>query len=127
MSVKTAANDLQDTIDETGVTMTVEDSSGNSATISPRRPGAPQLSFDLGRANEPPDIALLKISGALVMHRQLDTRDQVHVQVADDDGEIVADGYLAITAVQFKDHFDEQGHPVGCERIHSASPAKNLE
>ena len=121
-AVKKAAQALQDTVDESGVTMTVETDSG-SATLRPGSGYQQQLSFDVG--GQPPDIAILKIGGGIVMHSELEKGDEVHVQIADADGEVVADGYCRITQVAFKDRFDDQGNVVGSDRTHTASVSKH--
>jgi hypothetical protein len=79
---------------------------------------AVQLSFEVG--GEPPTSTLLRMSGGVFTHRELRKGEEIHVQVVDADGVVVADGYGRVVAVQFKDTLDkESGDVTGTERIHS--------
>lgn len=77
----------------------------------------PQLSFDVGGSK--PDTAILRMSGGVFVHRQLQKGEEVHVQVVDADGVVVADGYGRVVGILFKDKLDEHGVVTATERVHS--------
>ncbi len=77
---------------------------------------AGQLSFNVG--GEVPDVGTLKVSGQLHVHRDLEKGTAVHLQIVDDDGQVVADGYGRCSAVTFKERMEE-GSVVGTERAHT--------
>lgn len=66
-----------------------------------------QLSLNVGGDN--PDIAVLKLSASLILHRELNKAQELHVQVVAMDGEVVADGYGVVGAVTFTDVADKYG------------------
>lgn len=77
-----------------------------------------QLTFEVG--GEPPTSTLLRMSGGVFTHRELRKGEEVHLQVVDADGQIVADGYGRVIGVAFKDKLDkETGDVVETERVHS--------
>lgn len=75
-----------------------------------------QLSFEVG--GQPPDTAILRLSGGVVLQRELSKGDEIHMQVVGMDGEIVADGYGRVVSIQFKDKLDDDGNVVSTERVH---------
>ena len=75
-----------------------------------------QFSFDVG--GNQPDEAILRLSGAVHVHRELQKGEEVHLQVVDADGKPVADGYGRVTGITFKDTWDDEGD-VTTQRIHS--------
>lgn len=77
---------------------------------------APQLSFAVG--GDTPDTAILRLSGGVVLHRELEKGSEVHLQVVDTDGQVVADGYGRVISVTFKDRLNEHGQTVSTERVH---------
>ena len=79
---------------------------------------AKQLTFDVG--GEKPTESLLRLAGGLFTSRELAKGEEIHVSVADADGQVVAEGYGKVVAVSFKDRFDEHGHVTETERAHSA-------
>lgn len=78
---------------------------------------AKQLTFDVG--GETPTESLLRVSGGIFTSRELQKGEEVHLQVVDADGTVVAEGYGKVVAVGFKDRFDEHGHVTETERSHS--------
>ena len=76
-----------------------------------------QLSFEVGGAK--PQIAIVRLSGGAVVHRELQKGEEIHMQVVDMDGVVVADGYGKVVQVAFKDKLDEQGTVTASERIHT--------
>ena len=76
-----------------------------------------QLSFEVG--GNAPDTSVLRVSGAIFTHRELEKGEEVHMQLVDADGVIVADGYGKVIGVAFKDKLDEVGTVTATERIHS--------
>jgi hypothetical protein len=77
-----------------------------------------QLTFNVG--GETPDKSLLRLSGAVFTHRELTKGEEIHLQVVDADGAIVADGYGRVLSVQFKDQYDKDGNVEATERVHGA-------
>ena len=79
-----------------------------------------QLSFDLGvsRTNRP-DFATVKISGSVLIGRDLRYRESVTVKVVDQHGEVVCEAPATVGYPAFKDHFDKDGGK-RVERIHTA-------
>jgi hypothetical protein len=76
-----------------------------------------QFSFKVGGAT--PDSAHIVLSGRPFAKRDLEKGEELHVQVVDADGVVVADGYGKVIGVQFKDKLDkETGDIVKTERIH---------
>ena len=80
-----------------------------------------QLTFSVG--GETPSTAVVRISGAIHVHRELAKGEETHVQVVDADGVCVADGYGAVVAVSFKDRRDEHGSVTETERTHTLKVA----
>lgn len=76
-----------------------------------------QLSFDVG--GSPPDLALLRLSGAQSLERELRKGDEVHLALSDADGNVIASGYGRVVGVAFRDRTDHEGFVVGTERIHT--------
>jgi hypothetical protein len=76
-----------------------------------------QLTFDVG--GQPPDSTLMRVSGGVFTHRQLTKGEEVHLQVVDADGVVVADGYGRVVGVAFKDKLDKDGNVESTERVHS--------
>lgn len=76
----------------------------------------PQLTFDVG--GDAPDTAILRLSGGVVLDRELEKGAEIHMQVVGMDGEVVANGYGRVVSVQFKDTLDEHGHVASTERVH---------
>lgn len=77
-----------------------------------------QLTFEVG--GEPPTKAVFTLSGRPFAHRELAKGEEVHLQIVDADGEVVADGYGRVVGVAFKDVIDKDtGSVLGTERIHS--------
>lgn len=76
-----------------------------------------QLTFNVG--GSAPTKSRAGVSGRLFTHRELSKGEEVHLQVVDADGEVVADGYGRVLAVAFKDKFDADGELVETERFHS--------
>jgi hypothetical protein len=74
------------------------------------------LTFDVG--GDVPDTAILRLSGGVVLQRQLAKGDEIHLQVVNMDGETVADGYGRVVSVMFKDKLNEHGQTVSTERVH---------
>lgn len=78
-----------------------------------------KLSFNVG--GEPPTSAVLRLSGGCRVHREIDKGDELHLQVVDMDGTVVADGYGHIEELTFRDKRDpETNDIVATERIHTA-------
>lgn len=76
-----------------------------------------QFTFDVGGAE--PDEGILKVGGALHVHRELNKGEEVHVQIVDADGVAVADGYGRVVGIAFRDTIDEHGNVTSTTRIHS--------
>lgn len=76
-----------------------------------------QLTFEVG--GDPPTAALLGFSGKVFVHRELVKGEEVHLQVVDADGTVVADGYGRVVGVAFRDRLDEHGQVTATERVHS--------
>lgn len=77
-----------------------------------------QLTFDVG--GTPPNTAVVTLSGRPFCHRELAKGEEVHLQLVDADGQIVADGYGRVIGVAFKDKLDkDSGDVVSVERVHS--------
>ena len=82
---------------------------------------SPQLSFDVG--GEPPTESILRVTGGMFTSRELRKGEEIHVQVVDADGEVVANAYGQIETVGFKDIYTKvEGERVfdHAERIHGA-------
>jgi hypothetical protein len=79
-----------------------------------------QLSFDVGHAGGRPDMASLKIAGAIAIGQDLKRRAEVHVVVTDHAGEVLIESDAVVTSIQFKDSTDQHGN-VSTERIHTAT------
>lgn len=62
----------------------------------------------------------VKLRGKLRVPRDLARREELTVTIADLDGLIVASGQLRVSGLAFKD-IEDRGHPIGVERIHTAS------
>jgi hypothetical protein len=79
-----------------------------------------QLSFDLGvsRTNRP-DFATVKISGSMLIGRDLRYREPVTVKMVDQYGEVVCEAPATIGYPAFRDHLDKDGGKQ-VERIHTA-------
>lgn len=75
-----------------------------------------QLTFDVG--GNQPDKALVRFSGDAFVHRHLTKGEEVHLQVVDADGQVVADGYGRVVGVSFRDKL-EDGNVVETTRVHS--------
>lgn len=75
-----------------------------------------QLTFNVG--GEKPTDTVLRMSGGVFTHRELSKGEEIHLQVVDADGQVVADGYGRVIGVAFKDKI-EDGVVVQTERIHS--------
>lgn len=82
---------------------------------------AQQLTFEVG--GEKPTESLLRVSGGIYTSRELAKGEEVHLQVVDADGTVVADGYGTVVGVAFKDKRDEHGHVSSTERSHSVKVA----
>lgn len=78
---------------------------------------AQQLTFDVG--GEKPTESVIRISGGVFTSRELSKGEEIHLQVVDADGQVVAEGYGRVVGVAFKDRFDEHGHVTETERSHS--------
>lgn len=78
---------------------------------------AQQLTFDVG--GEKPTESLLRISGGIFTSRELSKGEEVHLQVVDADGAVVADGYGRVLAIAFKDKADEHNNITATERVQS--------
>lgn len=75
-----------------------------------------KLTFDVG--GETPEIAILRLSGGIVLERELKKGAEIHIEVTDTlDGQVVANGYGRVTSVRFDDKLDEDGYVQKCERI----------
>lgn len=96
------------------------DEFNQAADEAARRLQSEQLSFDLGvsRTNRP-DFATVKVSGSLLVGRDLSYREPVTVKVIDQGGEVVAEAPATVGYPAFKDHFDKDGGK-RVERIHAA-------
>lgn len=77
-----------------------------------------QLSFHVG--GNAPDTAIVRVSGGVIAKRDLEKGEELHMQIVDMDGEVIADGYGRVLAVTFKDTVDEHGTVTATERVHSA-------
>lgn len=75
-----------------------------------------QLSFAVG--GTPPDTGIVRITGGLVIGRDLDKGTEVHLQLVGMDGEVIANGYGHVVAVTFKDTYSE-GVVVSTDRVHT--------
>ncbi len=78
---------------------------------------AQQLTLDVG--GEKPTESLLRFSGGLFTARELSKGEEVHLQVVDADGTVVADGYGRVLGVAFKDKVDEHNNVTATERVQS--------
>ena len=79
---------------------------------------AKQLTFDVG--GEKPTESVLRMSGGVFTQRELKKGEELHLQVVDADGVVVADGYGRVVSVLFKDTIDEHGTVTATERIQGA-------
>lgn len=77
-----------------------------------------QLTFDVG--GDKPTESILRVAGGMYTTRELSKGEEVHIQVVDADGQVVADGYGRITTVAFKDKIDEHGSVTATERLQGA-------
>lgn len=77
---------------------------------------AMQLTFDVG--GSAPDKAIVRFTGDALVHRQLLKSEEVHLQLVDADGVVVADGYGRVVGVSFRDKL-EDGEVVETTRVHS--------
>ncbi len=89
-----------------------------SATSIPQQ----QLTFDVG--GESPTSAVLRMAGAIHLHRELSKGEECHVQIVTvAEGEVVGDAYGPVVAISFKDRRDEHGEISETERGHTLKVA----
>ena len=75
-----------------------------------------KLTFDVG--GDTPEVAILRLSGGVVLERELKKGAEIHIEVTDTrDGTVVANGYGRVTSVQFVDKLDDDGYVKTTERI----------
>lgn len=75
-----------------------------------------QLTFDVG--GDAPDTAILRLSGGVILDREVQKGTEVHLVVSGMDGEVIGYAYGRVVSVMFKDRIGEAGEVVAVERIH---------
>lgn len=75
-----------------------------------------QITFTVG--GNAPDKSLLTIGGRFHADRELRKGEEIHVQVVDTDGEVVANAYGKVVKIAFDDKYDADGELVQTERVH---------
>lgn len=82
-----------------------------------------QLTFDVG--GDAPDTAILRLSGGVILDREVQKGTEVHLVVSGMDGEVIGNAWWRldledgrVVSVMFKDRIGEAGEVVAVERIH---------
>lgn len=75
-----------------------------------------QLSFTVGGSM--PTKSRARIAGGLFTHREIEKGEELHMQLVDSDGTIVADGYGRVESITFKDVYDKDGELAEVQRVH---------
>ncbi len=75
-----------------------------------------QLTFDVG--GDMPDTAVLRLSGGMILDREIEKGAEIHLVVSGMDGEVLGNAYGRVVSVMFRDRVGEAGDVVAVERVH---------